>query len=180
MRRSVPAVLLLGSLSLSISLSGCAALFTRGPSPLNVSVEEPQEDLEVLIDGTSNDHHIRRKVPFFSVALDRHSDYTLTVRSRGYEPFQTRIRRTAQSHVLGDLLLLGAGTYGMTYAATHPGATIDFLGGAPVMSIGAGLATAGLFGLGWGTVTGSMWRHEPSDLVVTLEKEPVRPFWPFW
>ncbi len=178
MRRSLPAVL--GFLCLSASLSGCAALVTRGPSQLNVSVEDPQENLEVLIDGASNDHHIRRKVPFFSVALDRHSDYTLTVRSRGYKPFETRIGRQAQGHVLGDLLLLGVGTYGMTYAAAHPGATIAPLGGVPVMSLGAGLATAGLFGLGWGTVTGSMWRHTPSELVVTLEKEPSRPFWPFW
>lgn len=180
MRRSLPSTLLLGSLCLSVSLTGCAAVVSRGPSQLSVSVEDPQEDVEVLIEGTSNAHQIRRKVPFFTVALDRHSDYTLKVRGKGYHAYETTIARQAQPHVLGDLLLFGLGTYGMTYAISHPGATIDTLGGVPVMSLGAGLATAGLLGLGWGTVSGSMWRHSPSDLVVSLKKEPSRPFWPFW
>jgi len=180
MRRVLPAIVVAASLSLSASLSGCAVLMARGPSQLSVAVEDPQEHVEVLIASTSSDQEIRRKVPFFTVALDRHSDYTLTVRSPGYRPFETPIRRQAQPHVLGDLLLFGLGTYGMYYAITHPCATIDGLGGIPVMSLGAGLASVGLFGLGWGTVTGSVWRHSPSEVAVTLEKEPRRPFWPFW
>ena len=179
MRRKKTAFLLVGSMSLP-SLTGCAALLSRGPSQLDVAVEDPQEHVEVLIEGISNDHQIRRKVPFFTVSLDRHSDYTLTVKRRGFQPYETRIGRQAQPHVLGDLMLLGLGTYGMSYAAQHPGATISQLGGVPVMSLGAGLATAGLFGLGWGTVTGSLWRHTPSEVVVTLKEEPRRPFWPFW
>ncbi|MNR90174.1 hypothetical protein D3C86_368850 [compost metagenome] len=180
MRRKLPAILLLGSLSLSTPLSGCAAVLSRGPSQLNVSVEDPQENVEVHLDGLSNDHHIRRKVPFFTVSLDRHSDYKLSVRGRGYHAYETRIGRAVQPHVLGDLLLLGLGTYGMSHAIQNPGATIAPLGGIPVMSLGAGLATVGLFGLGWGTVTGSLWRHTPSDVTVSLKQEAPRPFWPFW
>ena len=180
MRRVLPAILITGSLCVSGTLSGCAALMSRGPSQLDVAVEDPQEQVDVLIASSSGDQTIRRKVPFFTVGLDRHSDYTLSVRSPGYRPYETTIKRQAQPHVWGDLILLGVGTVGITYAATHPGATVDGLWGVPVMTLGAGLATAGLFGLGWGTVTGTLWSHSPSSLVVTLEKEPKRPFWPFW
>ncbi len=180
MRRPILATLMLGSMSLTLALSGCAALFSGGPSKLDVSVEEPQEDVEVLIDGVSNDHHIRRKVPFFTVALDRHSDYTLRVRSRGYQSLETRIGRQVQPQVLGDLMVLGLGAYGIHYGNTHPGASLESLGGVPVMSLGMGLAGAGLLGLGWDALSGALWRHTPSEVVVTLEKEPSRPIWPFW
>jgi hypothetical protein len=180
MRRSILATLMLGSMSLTLALSGCAALLAGGSSKLEVSVEEPQEDVDVLIDGVSNDHHIRRKVPFFTVTLDRHSDYTLRVRSRGYQSLETRIGRQVQPQVLGDLVVMGLGAYGIYYGNMHPGERIESLGGIPVMSLGLGLAGAGLLGLGWDAVSGALWRHAPSDVVVTLEKEPSRPLWPFW
>lgn len=171
---------LLAALILTMPLSGCTALMARGPSQLTVAVEDPQEQVDVLIEGRSNGHQIRRKVPFFTVSLDRHSDYTLTVQSRGYQSARMRIGREAQPHVLGDLLLLGLGAYGVGYGLTHPGERIERLGGVPVMALGAGLAGAGLFGLGWGTVTGALWRHQPSEVALSLSKEPTRPFWPFW
>lgn len=171
--------LLLVSL-LAFPLSGCAALLSGGPSQIDVSIEDPQENVEVLVEGTSNGHQIRRKVPFFTVSLDRHSDYTLKVHGRGYRSTTHPIGRSAQPHVLGDLFLLGLGAYGVGYGLANPNDRIERLGGIPVLSLGAGVATVGLIGLGWDAVTGNLWRHTPSQVVVSLDKEPARPWWPLW
>lgn len=180
MRRIVPTVLLVGSLGLSSTLSGCAVLLTRSPSQLHVAVEDPQENVDVLIAPAATGPIIRRKVPFFTVSLDGRSDYTLKVRSPGYKTYETTLTRQVRPAVWGDVLLLGLGAYGVGYGLTQPDATLDALGNVPVLTLGVGTAALGILGLGWGAVTGSMWRHRPSNLVVTLDKEPARPLWPFW
>lgn len=175
MRRAILTCLLL-----TVPLPGCAPLLARGPSQLDVAVEEPQENVEVVLQGVSNGQEIRRKVPFFSVTLDRHSDYLVTVGGKGYRPQTFGIRRSLQPAVLGDLALLGAGAYGLTVGLANPNERIERLGGVPVLSLGAGLAATGLLSLGWSTLTGALWRHTPDEVVVTLEKDPSRSFWPFW
>jgi hypothetical protein len=167
-------------LALIPSLSGCATLLTRGPSQLEVAVEEPQSNIEVLIEGTSNDHRIRRKVPFFTVSLDRKSDYVVTVKSPGHQSTTRRIGRSPQPSVLGNLLMLGLGAYGLGVGLTSPNERIERLGGVSVLSLGAGLTTGGLVGLGWDVLSGAFWQHQPSSLTVTLEPDPARPIWPFW
>lgn len=171
---------ILTCLLLTVPMTGCAPLLARGPSQIDVSVEEPQENVEALIQGVSNGQEIRRKVPFFTVTLDRHSDYLLTVGGRGYRPQTIGIGRQLQPGVLGDLALLGAGAYGLAVGIGNPSERVERLGGVPVLSLGAGLTTMGLLGLGWGVLSGAVWRHTPDEVVVTLEKDASRSLWPFW
>lgn len=90
MIKRIPVIL---ALTAAMSATGCATLMSGGNSRLEVSVEEPRQDVEVRIVGISNGETITRRASNFAVSLNRNSDYKITVHSPRYTTEEVLVRR---------------------------------------------------------------------------------------
>lgn len=96
------------ALSTMLLTTGCATMFGGGSSQLHVDIDEPRQDVEVLILGT-NGETITKRSTDFQVSLSRGADYVIKVRSPQYETQEVTLRRNLRGTVWanGLLLLLG-------------------------------------------------------------------------
>ena len=64
-------VMLALALALTILPTGCASIMSGGQPSLNVEVEEPSDNVEVIIRGLNNGERIVRRSSNFTVPLSR-------------------------------------------------------------------------------------------------------------
>lgn len=85
-------------------LTGCASIFSGGPSLLKIMTNP--EDAKVTIKGLNNVERITQKTPC-AVSLSKASDYSVVIELAGYQSEEIYIRRGTNGWFWGNLFLGG-------------------------------------------------------------------------